>query len=186
MLYEELSPGLSMTCPALLLRNTTDDPTWTSFIYHDHVSWFPGAGYVIEKLFREHYAERYLASATGSFRDMPDRKRFFSQISTLKPENWLPGSVDAIATASADGRRIVIKAVNYGGERNTLLVQLQGARAPENAVVTLHTVTAGLTDTASLERANAIAPVSRSIDYAKDLSVGLDPYTVAVLDIRMD
>ena len=30
MMYEELSPGLSMTCPALLMRNTTDDPTWTS------------------------------------------------------------------------------------------------------------------------------------------------------------
>jgi len=103
MLYEELSPGLSMTCPALLPRNITDDPTWTWFIDHDHVSWFPGAGYVIEKLFREHYAQRYLASATGSFRDMPDRKRFFSQISTLKPENWMPGSVNAIATSSADG-----------------------------------------------------------------------------------
>ena len=43
ILYEELSPALTMSCPALLMRNTTDDPTWTSFIYHDHVSWFPGA-----------------------------------------------------------------------------------------------------------------------------------------------
>jgi alpha-L-arabinofuranosidase len=116
---------------------------------------------------------------------MPDRKRFFSQISTLKPEDWLPGSVDAIATSSADGRRIVIKAVNYRGERTTLLVQLQGARAPEYAMATLHTVTAGLRDTASLERPNAVAPVSRPIDYAKDLSVDLDPYTVAVLEIRI-
>ncbi len=40
-----------MTCPALLMRDTTDDPTWTSFIYHDHVTWFPGAGYVVEKRF---------------------------------------------------------------------------------------------------------------------------------------
>jgi alpha-L-arabinofuranosidase len=88
IMYEELSPGLSMTCPALLMRNTTDDPTWTSLIYHDHVSWFPGAGYVIEKLFRAHYAERYLASATGAFRDFPDRRSFFEQISTAKPEEW--------------------------------------------------------------------------------------------------
>lgn len=56
VLYEELSPSLAMTCPALLMRNTTDDPAWTSLIYHDHVSWFPGASYVVEKLFREHYA----------------------------------------------------------------------------------------------------------------------------------
>jgi alpha-N-arabinofuranosidase len=186
MLYEELSPTLTMTCPALLMRNTTDDPNWTSFIYHDHVSWFPGAGYVVEKLFREHYAERYLASATGDFHDLPDRKRFFDKISTQIPAGWDPGAMDAIATASADGRRIVIKAVNYRGERNTLLVRLQGKAIPEKASATLHTITAALTDAASLEHPDAIAPVSRPFNYAKDFSVDLDPYTVAVLEIRAE
>jgi len=184
MLYEELSPGLTMTCPALLMRNTTDDPKWTSFIYHDHVSWFPGAGYVVEKLFREHYAERYLASAMGAFRDVPDRGRLFDKISTLIPEQWEPGSVDAIATTSADGRRIVIKAVNYRPERNVLLVRLQGEGIPEKAAATLHTITAGLADSASLEHPDAIAPVSRPLQYAKDFSVDLEPYTVAVLEIN--
>ncbi len=70
ILYETLRPELTMTSPALLMRNTTDDPTWTSFIYHDHVSWFPGGGYVVEKLFREHFAETYLASTSGTFRDI--------------------------------------------------------------------------------------------------------------------
>ena len=42
IMYESLTPELTMTAPALLMRNTTDDPTWTAFIYHDHVSWFPG------------------------------------------------------------------------------------------------------------------------------------------------
>jgi alpha-N-arabinofuranosidase len=186
MLYEELSPGLTMTCPALLMRNTSDDPKWTSFIYHDHVSWFPGAGYVVEKLFREHYAERYLASAMGAVRDVPDRSRLFDKISTLIPEEWLPGSVDAIATTSADGRRIVIKAVNYRAERNVLLVRLQGAAVPEKAVATLHSISAGLTDTASFEHPNAIAPVSRPFEYAKDFSVDLEPCTVAVLEIRAE
>jgi alpha-N-arabinofuranosidase len=186
MLYEELSPGLTMTCPALLMRNTTDDSTWTSFIYHDHVSWFPGAGYVVEKLFREHYAERYLASASGSFRDLPDHQSFFNQISTMKPEDWLPGSVDAIATASPDGRRIVIKAVSYRAERNTLLVRLQGAGAPDKAVAALHTISAGLTDSASLTHPDVIAPVSRLLQYAKDLAVDLAPYTVAVIEIRAE
>ena len=186
ILYEELSPGLTMSCPALLMRNTTDDPTWTSFIYHDHVSWFPGSAYPVEKLFREHYAERYLASTSGTFRDIPDRETFFKEIATMKPEDWRPGTVDAIATASADGRRIVIKAVNYEAERNTLLVRLQGAGVPEKAVARLHTISAGLTDSASLERPDAIAPVSRTLDYAKDLTVDLDPYTVAVVEIRAE
>ena len=43
----------------------------------------------------------------------PTASNLFDKISTLIPEEWLPGSVDAVATASADGRRIVIKAVNY-------------------------------------------------------------------------
>jgi alpha-L-arabinofuranosidase len=184
MLFEELSPGLTMTCPALLMRNTTDDPKWTSFIYHDHVSWFPGAGYVVEKLFREHYAERFLASATGSIRDVPDRSRLFDKISTLIPEEWVPGSADAIATMSADGRRIVIKAVNYSAQRNVLLVRLQGSRLPTKAVATLHTISAQLTDSASLEHPDAIAPKGRTLQYATDFTVDLGPYTVAVVEIR--
>jgi alpha-L-arabinofuranosidase len=186
MMYEELSPGLTMTCPALLMRNTTDDPKWTSFIYHDHVSWFPGAGYVVEKLFREHYAERFLASATGTVADIPDRSRLFDKISTFIPENWKPGSTDAIATMSTDGRRILIKAVNYSAHRNAVLVRLQGSMAPGKAVATLHTISAGLTDSASLEHPNAIAPKSRSLQYATDFAVDLDPYTVAVVDIRAE
>jgi alpha-N-arabinofuranosidase len=186
MLYEELSPGLTMACPALLMRNTTDDPKWTSSIYHDHVSWFPGAGYVVEKLFREQYAERYVASATGAFRDVSDRERLFDRISTLIPEEWEPGAVDAVATMNTDGHRIVIKAVNYRAERNVLLVRLQGAAVPEKAAATLHTITAGLMDFASLTHPNAIAPVSRPIGYAKDFSVDLEPYTVAVVEIQAE
>ena len=186
MLYEELSPGLTMTCPALLMRNTTDDPKWTSFIYHDHVSWFPGAGYVVEKLFREHYAERLVASATGTIRDVSDRSRLFDKISTLIPEHWVPGSTDAIATMSTDGRRIVIKAVNYSAQRNALLVRLQGSRLPKKAVAALHTISAQLTDSASLEHPDAIAPKCRPLQYATDFAVDLDPYTVAVVEILAD
>ena len=184
ILYEALSPGLAMSCPALLMRNTTDDPTWRALIYHDHVSWFPGSAYVVEKLFRQHYAERRLASTSGVFRDVPDREVFFRQISTMIPQGWTPGTVDAIATASADGRRIVIKAVNYAAQRNTLLVRLQGASVPEKALARLYTLSAGLMDSASLEHPEAISPVSRPLNYAKDLTLDLDPYTVAVAEIQ--
>lgn len=102
----------------------------------------------------------------------------------MKPEDWQPGTVDAIATQSTDGRRIVIKAVNYEGKRNTLVVRLQGVGVPDKAVARLQTLSTGLTDSASLERPDAIAPVSRTVNYAKDLSIDLDPYTVAVVEIR--
>jgi alpha-N-arabinofuranosidase len=183
ILYESLTPELTMTSPALLMRNTTDDPTWTSFIYHDHVSWFPGAGYVVEKLFREHFAETYLASTSGTFRDIDNRATFFSDISQMKPEGWQPGTVDAIATASADGRRIVVKAVNYSGHRNALLVHLQGSRVPATATVKVYTITAGLQDAASLDQPNRIAPTEHEVAYRPDLTLDLEPYTVAVVEI---
>ena len=184
IMYEELSPGVSMTCPALLMRNTTDDPTWTSLIYHDHVSWFPGGAYVVEKLFRQHYAERRLASTSGTFSDIRDRKTFFDEISTMKPEGWTPGAIDAIATASTDGRRIVIKAVNYADRPNTLLVKLIGAKVPANAVAALHSIAAAPKTMPSLENPAIIAPVSRAFHYSKDLALDLAPHSVAVLEIR--
>jgi alpha-N-arabinofuranosidase len=183
IMYESLTPGVTMTAPALLMRNTTDDPTWTAFIYHDHASWFPGAGYVVEKLFREHFAESYLASTSGTFHDIANRASFFTDISQMKPEGWQPGTVDAIATASADGRRIVVKAVNYSGTANTLLVHLQGSRVPAAATVTVYTVTAGLLDAASLDEPNRIRPVERTHEYSRDLTIDLEPYTVAVIEI---
>jgi alpha-N-arabinofuranosidase len=184
MMYETLSPGLTMTCPALLMRNATDDPTWTASIYHDHVGWFPGGSYAVEKLFREHYAERYLGSATGVFRDIADRREFFDKVSTMKPEGWEPGGVDAIATASEDGRRVVVKAVNYRGEKSALLVRLKGKAAPLKASATIHTITAGLNTEASLERPDAIAVTSKPMTYANEFAIDLEPYTVAVVEIR--
>ena len=183
MLYEKLSPELAMSCPALLLRNTTDDPLWRAFIYHDHMTWFPGSGYVVEKLFREHYAPKHFASTSGTFRDIPNRKVFFDDIAQMKPENWRPGTVDAIATGSADGKRIVIKAVNYEGNRNTLLARLQGSAVPANAQVKVYTVSAALMDTPSLENPDRIKPVQSTMSYARDLTIDLDPYVVAVIEI---
>lgn len=183
ILYEELSPELEMSAPALLMRNTTDDPTWTAFIYHDHVSWFPGSAYVVEKLFREHHAERRFATSRGTFRDIEDRREFFDGISQMKPEDWTPGTVDAIATGSADGRRIVIKAVNYEAVPNTLLTRLQGSAVPASANVKIRALSAGLTDAASLEDPHRIRPLEHTMPYARDLTIELEPHSVVVVEI---
>jgi alpha-L-arabinofuranosidase len=182
MRYESLGPEVTMTAPALLMRNTTDDPTWTAFIYHDHVSWFPGAAYVVQKLFREHYAETYLASSSGTFRDI-DRPLLFDEISTAKPEAWEPGTVDALATASADGRRMVIKAVNYDASRHTLLARLQGSKVPADAIVTIHTISAAPTAAASLAAPDTIRPVARSVPWSRNLTIELEPHSVVVVAI---
>jgi alpha-N-arabinofuranosidase len=185
MIYEKLGKELTMTCPALLLRNTTDNPTWTSFIYHDHVSWFPGGGYVVEKLFREHFAENYLASASGTFRDITNRKQFFDNISQMNPQDWKPGSLDAVATGSADGRRVVIKVVNYENNSNTLLTRLQGSTLTDSADVKIYTLKAGLLEKASIENPGVFKVVESTAPYAKDMAFVIEPYAVVVIDIAM-
>ena len=166
------------------MRNTTDDPTWTRFIYHDHVSWFPGSGYVVEKLFREHFAETYLASTSGTFRDIPDRADVLRRDLADEAGGLAAGHGGRHRDRrTADGRRIVIKAVNYEGSANTLLVRLQGSRVPADATVTIHTISAGLHDAASLEQPDRIKPVERSVEFRPDLTIDLQPYTVAIVEI---
>ena len=184
--YEKLSPALSLSSPALLMRNTTDDPEWRSWIYHDHVSWFAGSGYVVEKLFRDYYAPRRLAFTSGTFRDVPRREELFDAISQTKPEGWTPNTVDAIATGTRDGRRLIVKAVNYDGSRHTLLTRLQGSRVPASATVKLVTVTAGLEEANSLAEPAKLRRVETAKPYARDMAFDLPPYTVAVIEIRAD
>ena len=112
-----------------------------------------------------------------------NRASFFTDISQMKPEGWQSGTVDAIATASRDGRRIVVKAVNYSGSPNTLLIHLQGSRVPAGATVKVYTITAGLHDAASLDQPDRIKPVERRLEYRPDLTLDLEPYTVAVVEI---
>ena len=181
--YERLSPELAMTCPALLMRNTTDDPTWTAFIYHDHVSWFPGGGYIVEKLFRDHYAEQRVASNKGTFVDIRQRSEFFDDLPQMKPEQWLPDTVDSIAARSTDGKRIVVKAVNYNADSPTLLVRLQGADIPDRAEVKLYTVSAEPNATCSIESPDAISPVEETLPYSRDLAIPMKPYSVIVLEV---
>ena len=185
--YEKLSPELSYSCPALLMRNTTDDPTWTAWIYHDHVSWFPGCGYIVEKLFRDHYADLQYATTSGTFRETENPvHNFIDDISQFKPEDWRPGTVDAIASGSADGKRIVIKAVNYEGVKNSLLTRIQGSTVPENATVKVYTIEAGLNDKASLEEPDKIKPVESTMPYTKDMAIELPPYSVVVVEIAAE
>ena len=182
--YEKLGSELEFSCPALLMRNTSDDPTWTAWIYHDHVSWFPGGGYVVEKLFREHYAEIQYASTSGTFKEVEDPfKNYIDNISQFKPVDWRPGTVDAIATGSADGKRIVIKAVNYEGIKNTLITRIQGSKVPEKVTVKIYTIQTDKNEKASLVEPNKIKPVESSMPYGKDMKITLAPYSVMVLKI---
>jgi alpha-N-arabinofuranosidase len=101
----------------------------------------------------------------------------------MKPEAWRPDTVDASATASSDGRRIVVKAVNYERVRNAVFVRLQGSRAPADAAVRVFGVSGDPNDAATLREPNRIAPMVTTMAYAKDLAIDLPPYSIAVVEI---
>ena len=63
-------------------------------------------------------------------------------------------------------------------------MRFEGASAPAKAAATLHTITAAPLDKASIEQPDKYPVVSKPLTYAKDLAVDLDPYTVAVIEIR--
>jgi alpha-N-arabinofuranosidase len=92
--------------------------------------------------------------------------------------------VDAIATSSADGRRLILKAVNYDGSSHTLLTRLQGSGVPASATVKVVSVTAGLDEANSLAEPDKLRRVEATKPYARDMAFDLPPYTVAVIEIR--
>lgn len=143
-----------------------------------------GSGYLVEKLFREHYAKKYLASTSGTVADQPDRNGFFDTISQIKPLDWKGGTVDVIATASEDGKRIVIKAVNYSGDSSVLLVRLQGSQLPANASVKMYSVSAQLTASPGMEEPDKIKVREKSLPYSRDLTIGVAGYGVVVVEIK--
>ena len=148
------------------------------------MSWFPGSGYLVEKLFREHYAKKYLASTAGTFADLPNRNYFFDTISQLKPLDWKAGTVDAIATASEDGKGIIIKAVNYTSDSSILLVRLQGSQLPVNASVKMYSLNAELTASPTMEEPGKIKIAEKSLPYSRNLTIGMAPYGVIVVEIK--
>ena len=98
--------------------------------------------------------------------------------------DWTPNTVDAIATSTADGRRLIVKAVNYDGSPHTLLTRFQGSRVPASATVKVVTVTAGLDDANSLAEPEKLRRVEATKPYRRDMAFDLPPYTVAVIEIR--
>ena len=146
---------------------------------------FAGSGYVVEKLFRDHYAPRRTTPHLRHVRDIANRADVLRRdladeargLDARTPWTRSP-------PGTADGRRLVIKAVNYDGARHTLLTRLQGSRVPANATVKLVTLTAGLDEANSLAEPDKLRRLETTKPYTRDMAFELPPYTVAVIEIR--
>ena len=102
----------------------------------------------------------------------------------MKPEDWKPGTFDAIATQSKSKGKIIIKAVNYEAKPNILLVRLQGASVPAKARVKIYTITADIYEAPSLTNPDKIKPVEENLAFSDNITIPFDPYTVKVIEIE--
>jgi alpha-N-arabinofuranosidase len=85
---ERNSALVPMACPALFLRHVSATGWDNALINFDHKAWYPAPNYVVMKLWRDHFA--------------PHRVALDGRATPL----------NAIATASKDGSRLVCKLVN--------------------------------------------------------------------------
>lgn len=159
ILFERLSPTIQFCCPAVLLRRINEGK-WgkDAIINHTHYSWYPSASYVVAKLFREHYAKYRLASIK---------------------ENYL----DAIATISEDGKKIIIKAVNYHNSKQELKVKIKSAKIPKSGKMHLNTISAGLNENNSFEKPDAIKPTIETLPFKSNFKISIKPYSIILIEI---
>jgi alpha-L-arabinofuranosidase len=159
MLYESMSEDITMTCPAVFMRQK-GYVRWgygASLMFNHTTSW-PSGGYAVGKLFREHYQPVRLA--------------------------YLEGDVDAIATRSTDGKVVVVKAVNYTARPAKLDLRLAGTEIAADATVRIREIAAPLTAECTADQPALFEPRERSAKNSSGLVHELAPHSVVVLEFR--
>ncbi len=130
---------LPLTCPAVWLQRVGPrgnyHPRWgSSHILFDHRTWFPAPTYVVQKLWREHFAPKVLATEGPAKR------------------------LNVVASLTADGRTMYFKAVNT--EDRPAEVELRVGAGFKVGQAALQVIAPGdLKARNSLEKPAAIAPV---------------------------
>jgi alpha-N-arabinofuranosidase len=98
----ERSAAVAMAAPAPWLQRVTATVSGGALINFDQNSWFPSPGYVVMKLYRDHFAPELLEIAGNA------------------------GDLDATATRTSDGERIYVKLVNPREQEVAVEVVLRG------------------------------------------------------------
>jgi len=98
--FERLGDIFEIGGPALLFRHSYANSWDNAFINFNNESWFPGANYVVMKLYREHYAPNLLLL-------LGEQK-----------------GLNCTATKSEDGKNVILKFVNPTKEEREAIVTL--------------------------------------------------------------
>jgi alpha-N-arabinofuranosidase len=109
----ERNPVVGMATPALFLRHVSAGSWDNAFINFDQSRWYPAPNYVVMKLWWDHFAPQRVAL------EGPERP------------------LNAVATLSADARRLFVKVVNPTEHPVTLKLEVKPAFTVRQATVTL-------------------------------------------------
>ena len=136
--FERTGQLTTMSCPAVWLQ--TSPPRWpSSVVLFDHRTWYPAPTYVVEKLWRDHFAPKRVKLAGPA-----------------RPLN-------AVATASADGKVLYFKVVNPHNRAITARVTV--AAGFPVAAARMLVVAPGAEDAQNtLQQPDRIKPVSWAVD----------------------
>lgn len=101
--FERMSDFMYAAAPAVFVRHVDTKPGYwdNAFINFNHTGWFPGANYVVMKLWRENFQPLKIAVS--------------GNVSPL----------DIMATKSADEKKIVLKCVNPSGADMELDIKIE-------------------------------------------------------------
>lgn len=135
--FERCGDFLTLGGPALFLRHASARSWDNAFINFDRRRWFPAPNYVVMKLWRDHYAPNRLA-VEGDL-----------------------GGLSAVATKSADGKTVYVKAVNPTDKAATLTVQIKGDFQPGKVSMRI-IAPDSLSARNSLEEPDAVRPAAGS------------------------
>jgi alpha-N-arabinofuranosidase len=157
--FERNGEVMGLAGPALFLRHVSAAAWDNAFINFDHRTWFPAPNYVVMKLWRDHYAPLRVALSGD------------------------PGPVNAVATKTEDGARIVFKAVNPSDKAVPMTVTIGGDFSPKDATLTL-VAPGSLEARNTLDRPDAVRPEpGPAAREGRTVSFTLPPMSAGVLTI---
>lgn len=157
--FERCGDFFEIGGPALFLRHVYATAWDNAFINFDHCTWFPAPNYVIMKLWRDHYAPKFLA-IEGDQQD-----------------------TDVVATLSEDGATLYLKAVNATGKAKSIAVDFKGIFKPKAAELQM-VASENLNARNTLEKPDALHPAKADVSLQGErVSFDMPAYSAGVVSV---
>jgi alpha-N-arabinofuranosidase len=158
--FERCGDFVGMAGPALFLRHVSASAWDNAFVNFDHRTWFPAPNYVVMKLWRDHYAPQRIELSGDA------------------------GALNAVASKSADGATVCVKAVNPSDE--AVPVELMFKEGFTVGGVTMAVVAPDSLDARNaLDNPHAVQPATAKAETAEQLvRFTLPRWSAAVVAVK--